>query len=76
MNCKICKNDGLKPKCPFCGRKARPKRKTNMQKIIESRERERLKMNEQAFINFKKSKSIGSGCNDFDDDVKSTHGDW
>lgn len=79
IDCKICKNKGLNPKCPFCERvllKIKRKTKTKMQKIIESRERERYKMNEKAYENFQKTNATGSGCSSFDADVRETHGDW
>lgn len=73
--CKVCLSKGMIPKCPFCGRKAVFK-KSKLTKIKEASEKERIRLNEKAYNNFKKTNSEGSGCKSFDTDVRRTHGDW
>lgn len=79
MKCQICYDGGMVPRCPFCGRKykkAKTPHEKRVEKIRKDALRERIKLNEQAKENFKKSCSKGSGCESFDNDVRNTAGDW
>jgi hypothetical protein len=79
VSCSVCFEKGLIPKCPFCGRAGsfkHKKRKSNMEKILTAKEKEREKLNQKAYDNFRKANAVGSGCESFDEDVKATHGDW
>lgn len=77
LNCRVCHCMGMIPKCPFCGRKIdNSKRKSRREQARERGFRERIKMNQAAFNNFKKVNAEGSGCTSFDQDVQDTIGDW
>lgn len=75
MNCKVCNKLGMIPKCPFCGRAVTVK-KTKRQKLKEESLRERVRLNQLAYNNFRNTNSDGSGCETFDQDVRETIGDW
>jgi hypothetical protein len=80
INCKVCKNHGFKPRCPFCGRSCRPtseERKAHqLQLIKDNAEREKARLNQQAHKQFKNIQAKGSGCESFDQQLKDTLGDW
>lgn len=80
IDCKICKNKGFNPRCPFCGRSCRPtsedRKKHALELLKRNTERERAKLNARAHKQFKDIQAKGSGCESFDQELKDTLGDW
>ena len=75
MDCKVCMKQGMLPSCPFCKRKAST-HKTKKQKLKDEAFRERIRLNQLAYTNFKKINAAGSGLESFDTEIKDTIGDW